>query len=218
MVKPSETLGYELVPNWGGNNSLGMSDKEREAVKNPGTYRIMILGDSVVESSKFPECMEKTCNNSENLKNIEVWDCAVIGYNTIQQCILLREKFLKYEPDMVIVGFCSNDFNATPVIAKYRDRLVGFYPKDTTVRFNYFLLKRSALYRFVMNRICAYKSKSVDLKTANQNNVYKHLSDVSAILSERDIALILVVLPELVEYEKNIQNSYFNDIKKCAKI
>jgi lysophospholipase L1-like esterase len=115
-------LGYEPAPlvyhgeamsfydYRGASNSLGFRDVEHAVAKPPGVYRILVLGDSVamglhVDDSEaiFPRVLERTLDQ-RGLK-AEVINFAVSGYNTQQEVELLREKGLRYRPDLVLLAY-----------------------------------------------------------------------------------------------------------------
>ena len=54
--------------------------------------------------------MEKLLNNGTSEKKYEVLNMGVGGYHTLQEAETLRVKGCKYNPDIVIVGLCLNDF------------------------------------------------------------------------------------------------------------
>ncbi len=213
-VALSSTLGYEMKPS-SNRNSLGMFDKERTRTKKNDTYRIVIVGDSITVGSKYPQFLEELYSKIYQEK-IEVWNCAVVGYNTIQECIALQEKWLKLEPDMVIIGFCWNDFEITPIVTKIDGQPVGLFSKYANVKINPFLLKHSALYRLIMKSIFIYQSKKNNNDIALYNRVACALRKTKDILDSKKIPLLLVILPKPVEYQKNIQQEDFKRIKKIT--
>ena len=54
--------------------------------------------------------MEKVLNSGTSENKYEVFNMGVGGYHTLQEAETLRVKGRKYNPDIVIVGFCLNDF------------------------------------------------------------------------------------------------------------
>lgn len=148
VARSSKTLGYEWVPNskrgWININSLGMFDRERQKYKPKDIYRIICLGDSTTANSDYVRILEKLLNKNEGREKFEVWNCAVTGYNVIQYCRALEEKWLRYAPDMVIIGFCLNDFAPTPLAVRENNHVVGYFPhKEILPTVSPFLLKHS---------------------------------------------------------------------------
>ncbi len=97
-------------------NSAGFRDRERTHAKASGVYRIMVLGDSVtfgigVEASEpFTRVLETTLAERAADASVEVLNFGVGGYNPYIEAELLKDIGRSYEPDLVIVQFCINDF------------------------------------------------------------------------------------------------------------
>ncbi len=97
-------------------NALGFRDnREYSLDKPPGTFRIIILGDSVtfghgsVYEHTYPRLLEDRLTAWKPQVNWQVWNLGVPGYNTSQELAYLREVGQAYRPDLVIVGFYGND-------------------------------------------------------------------------------------------------------------
>ena len=99
-------------------NRWGMRDKEYQLQKPEGTSRIVIIGDSVAFGLKvhhehiYSELIEDRLN-TELEGDFEVLNFAVDGYNSSQEEIILRERALRFEPDMIILAYCFNDDSYT---------------------------------------------------------------------------------------------------------
>jgi lysophospholipase L1-like esterase len=118
-------LGQRLSPNYDGwfagvpahTNSLGFRDqREYSLTKAPGTFRILVLGDSVtfghgaLYETSYPYLLEQRLREWRPDVKWEVWNLGVPGYNTAQELAYLEEVEARYSPDLVIVGFFLNDF------------------------------------------------------------------------------------------------------------
>jgi len=118
-------LGQRLAANYDGwfagvparTNSLGFRDiREYTIPKPPGTVRIIVLGDSVTFGhgatfeTSYPYLLEQRLRSWNPQVKWEVWNLGVPGYNTAQELAYLNEVGERYEPDLVVVGFFSNDF------------------------------------------------------------------------------------------------------------
>lgn len=97
-------------------NSLGFRDSRDYALqKAPGTFRILVLGDSVtfghgsLSETTYPFLLEQRLKAWRPAVNWEVWNLGVPGYNTAQELAYLTEVGPRYDPDLVIVGFYAND-------------------------------------------------------------------------------------------------------------
>ena len=99
-------------------NNLGFRDPRDYALeKAPGTFRILVLGDSVtfghgsLFETTYPYLLEQRLKRWRPSVNWEVWNLGVPGYNTRQELRYLEEVGAKFKPDLVIVGFFPNDFD-----------------------------------------------------------------------------------------------------------
>jgi hypothetical protein len=98
-------------------NSLGFRDTRNYSLsKAPGTFRILVLGDSVtfghgaLYETSYPFLLEQRLREWRPDVKWEVWNLGVPGYNTAQELAYLNEVGARYRPDLVIVGFFLNDF------------------------------------------------------------------------------------------------------------
>lgn len=113
-------LGWRPVPYYDGyffdatqvnvrNSSIGMRDGERKEVKNDGSLRVAVLGDSFVWGYDV-ESHERFTDQLENLlRGVEVLNWGVSGYSTDQEFLLFQELQKKFHPDVIIVLFHSDD-------------------------------------------------------------------------------------------------------------
>ena len=97
-------------------NSLGFRDsREYSLEKSPGTFRILVLGDSVtfghgtLDETTYPFLLEQRLRQWQPDVKWEVWNLGVPGYNTSQELAYLTEVGSRYDPDLAIVGFFAND-------------------------------------------------------------------------------------------------------------
>jgi hypothetical protein len=114
---------YELRPNlsvtYAGvkleTNPEGFRGPGISVSKPPGTIRIVGLGDSVMFGSgvSYEDCYLTVLGEWLRAEHPDVrWqtiNTAVPGYNTVIEVETLRVKALRYEPDIVIMGFVGND-------------------------------------------------------------------------------------------------------------
>lgn len=93
------------------NNSLGMRDRERSLPKASGSFRVLFLGDSMVQGYGVPQeqtmitLLEASLNNPKLQKVVEVLNGGVFGYSPLLEYLYLREIMPVVEPDVVLVGF-----------------------------------------------------------------------------------------------------------------
>ncbi len=142
----------------GASNRLGFRDVDHEIAKPPGVYRIVVIGDSIAAGLKvdrfedtFPAIL------GERLKaqgvNAEVISLAVSGYNTQQEVETLREKGLRYRPDLVLLSYSlSSREHIDGDIYKTLLEEEQHHGGVSSARTNPYLVK-SALYRFFRYRV-----------------------------------------------------------------
>ena len=104
-------------------NKMGLRDKEYEYEKTAGKCRVLCLGDSftfgigVEESRLYTEVLERLLGN-----RVDVLNAGVTGYGTLQEYLYLKEEGKRYTPDLVILGFYSQN----DMIDNEQDRGMGF--------------------------------------------------------------------------------------------
>jgi lysophospholipase L1-like esterase len=97
--------------------------------KPPGTFRIVVLGDSVAfgygvaEPDAFPRVLERALAPRAT-RPIEVANLSVSGYNPYTEAALFADVGASYEPDLVLVQFCVNDL-ADPTLHFDASTLLG---------------------------------------------------------------------------------------------
>ena len=124
LIEPHPFFGWAHIPGkkgiWRASefrtkieiNSKGLRDKEYPYAKPPGTYRILVLGDSFVEAVQVPlqdcfsEVLERTLNEqAKKAKLYEVINAGVLGYGTDQELLFFRQEGVHYDPDLVLLCF-----------------------------------------------------------------------------------------------------------------
>ena len=123
-----ESRGYALIPGMWGTytkegrsfvsiNSDGFRDVEHTVEKPPGTYRIAVVGDSYVEAFQVEQSESFTnfvrdevigCGGAGG-KQVDMLSFGVSGYSTAQELVTIREKVMKYSPDIVMLVMTTNN-------------------------------------------------------------------------------------------------------------
>ena len=112
-----ELLGWRNIPNFQATtlgrplniNSKGLRDRDYPHEKPAGTFRILVLGDSmtwglgVADDEMFTEVLERRF--AEDGAKVEVINTGVSGWGTDQQYLFLQREGLKYQPDLVLLNF-----------------------------------------------------------------------------------------------------------------
>jgi lysophospholipase L1-like esterase len=90
-------------------NSLGLNDVERRVEKEPGSRRILVLGDSFVfgQGVRRDESLPRLLDLS--LPDVEVINAGIPGYGLEQEYLYFKDRGHRFEPDLVLLGFFMND-------------------------------------------------------------------------------------------------------------
>jgi len=98
-------------------NSDGLSDKEHEVIKKANEYRIIGLGDSFTEGdgadadSTWLKFLERDLRRYPLKKSIIYFNAGVCGSDPYFEYKLLKERLLKYKPDLVFIAINNSDID-----------------------------------------------------------------------------------------------------------
>ena len=134
-------------------NSLGYHDVEHTFQKPEGTFRVLILGDSFVEAIQVPlektfhKILEKELNRRMDFP-VEVISLGRSGAGTQKSNEILLETGLRFNADLVLMQFLSNDLiDNSPLIKKeekeQEERRKRYIPQLREAYFRYLLVKPS---------------------------------------------------------------------------
>src|SRR5262249_7876809 len=90
-------------------NSAGMPDREHALEKQPGAFRLLLLGDSFMEALQVPAdsmlatLMERDLTRATG-RPVEVINAGVSGWGTGDELRYLTRYGLAYHPDLVVVA------------------------------------------------------------------------------------------------------------------
>ena len=123
--------GYNILASI---NSDGFRDHDFKVDKDPGVFRIAVLGDSFEEALQVElvDTWQKVLEGklSNDLKRpVEVYNFGVSGYGTDQEWLTLKEKVWKFKPDLVILAFTTNDIGDV-----YKNKLVVLENDELHIR------------------------------------------------------------------------------------
>ena len=176
LLRPSATSRYvgkgfdvQIVT-----NGAGFHDVDHAARKPPHTYRVVVLGDSMIEALQVPIDAGFTQLLQRRLQQwsaapVEVINLGISGNGPAQYYRLLEQRGLAYQPDLVVMAVTTiNDFrNTLPELEG--DPVKPYYAVGADGRLSYIappagvnhgvakqlkaLLKRSAAVRVVVAKI-----------------------------------------------------------------
>jgi hypothetical protein len=89
-------------------------DNDYKYTKTPGTFRVLVLGDShtagfeVDQEATFPEVIERYLQ----IRGVraEVLNTGISGFGTAEQLAFLENEGVRYRPDVIVLGFFANDY------------------------------------------------------------------------------------------------------------
>ena len=96
-------------------NSLGFRGREVVTPKPSGSFRVVVIGDSVTmgwgvgDNETFSAQLEELLHARFPGRPLDIVNMGVGGYDTRQEVTLLKRNVSRLQPDLVLVGFYSND-------------------------------------------------------------------------------------------------------------
>jgi hypothetical protein len=160
--------GYDVPVRF---NRLGMRDsREITIAKQPGVFRVAVLGDSFVEAMQVRE-EEGVCRQLENQlrarlsRPAEVLNFGCSGFSSTLELVLLREHVRQFSPDLVI---CLHHFSDVSEDWSYSSRAhledgrvaavpLSLAPGERTMRD---VFEASQLYRVTRGKLSATRRRS----------------------------------------------------------
>ncbi|MCB9478053.1 MAG: SGNH/GDSL hydrolase family protein [Deltaproteobacteria bacterium] len=211
-LRPSHEIpkGAGVDPAWGVNES-GFRGPDAPVEKPEGQFRIVTLGDSCTfglgapgpsYDETYSARLQKYLQWAWPKKNVRVLNFGCPGYTSYQGKILLRQKAIKYDPDIVVAYFGINDgFEA-----------VGFADKDQRpaagsideVRSMQGVLAQSALYRLLRRGVLETRRQSSTAPGTNGpiervsiDDYHANLDEIATIAREAGATVYFVAPPYL---------------------
>ncbi len=113
-------------------NSQGFNDtREYTPVKPAGTVRVAVVGDSFVEALRVPnrdrfvEMAQSKMNKQGVPSQWYAFGCS--GFGTAQEYLLIRNRVLDYNPDVVLMLFVVNDvYDTSPYLTQIPSYVPAF--------------------------------------------------------------------------------------------
>lgn len=133
------SVEYELRPNLDAwfklepfaTNSHGQRDREYAIEKPPGTFRIVVVGDSFTMGSGVAiEDVFHSRLESSLGPGFECINLGVGGYGLLHYAAVLEHVVPRWDPDLVLIGLVAND--SIPPEVGYLRTLVEGSPRRTT--------------------------------------------------------------------------------------
>lgn len=195
-------------------NGYGRFEKARQS-KPENVFRIIAIGDSITQAGFYERFLEERLKALNSRYSFEVWNCGTSGYDIGNYYHYLKKKALKFKPDLIILGFCLNDFGS-PDITLFTGKKYYSYRNSFTATdfyYNQYLFLHSNLYRFIL-----FHLEKIKLNRTDINNILNHkLDGIINICSANKIRLIGLVWPYLKDsYSESEKICYHYIIKTLA--
>ena len=233
LIMQDPVLGWVHVPNKIGYsrnkefsvkvriNKEGFIGRDYSYTKPANTIRILAIGDSLTEAFQVPEeesyprLLENNLKSKFQNTNFEVLNMGIAGYGTQREFFVLKDKGLKFDPDIAVLGFfVGNDFSDN--LSEEIDPGVSFSRyRETKNRVKLFARNHSAVWRFVLrkksrNKILArfFKKDNADManeiydKDNREADIKKQLDRSAALIKnfkdladDNNVSLVVAILP-----------------------
>jgi lysophospholipase L1-like esterase len=194
-------------------NGFGFRDKNYNLNKGD-KKRVIFIGDSLTYgwSINLHETYHKQLEELLHSKNYDadVMGMGIVGYNTVQEYYLIKEKVLKFNPDIIVLQICSNDFRRTLGIKKeqkgenyslipYRDAAIPYVLARSSI--THFLMRSSHLYKFInlkLELLIKKWNKNYTVKEyflMGEEKSFRYLKKIKKILDGEGIKFCAVIFP-----------------------
>ena len=217
-------------------DEFGHRGKGHGLARTAGKHRILVLGDSFTEGVAVGEDQVFTRIVEASDPDLEVLNTGVSSWGTVQQYLYLRDEGLRFQPDLVVVMYYSNDLTdncipyspgigprphaviegeAVKIVEDYDEaRFLRFLPP---VPFRSFLSRHSMLFYALNERVWLpsrmeeYRRILIEEEQALVPEETRRvnlflLSEMETLLDSRGIALAVVLIPS-----KSMVNTGRND-------
>ncbi|MEK6984494.1 MAG: SGNH/GDSL hydrolase family protein [Nanoarchaeota archaeon] len=198
------TLIYEFKPNRCGMNSNGYFDEDHNFSKSNGTFRIVIIGDSVAQGSgleSYRESFGKILEDSLN-KQLRSWRFETVilargGYSTVQELTILKKEAFKYNPDLIIWSYVLND-PAHPLYHNANNEAGRYFFKPKSYFTNYVSMKLFFIKEKLNSRECNL-DPDYFLHCVYWPNIKSNIGEIGKISKEKNTKIIFLIHPTFLK-------------------
>ena len=198
-------------------NSFGFRDREFSIKKPDNVFRVLMLGDSFTEGygmeveNSFPKQFESILNQRSD-KKYEVINTGVGSYSPIIEYLILKQKGILLQPDMVILNYdwsdALDDYKYSKLAVWDGEELIAVKPElqepeSFFAGFRDFLSRRSHIYQFFAKRFAPVTSKIIPYDMESDRLIFlrDNLSDEDYLELFNNSAPFLLKIKELLEQQ-----------------
>ena len=208
-------------------NSKGTLGPEFETEKAPGTFRILLLGDSSpvglglrTRKEAFGERFLDLLRENFPDNKFELINASVSGYTSAQGLIWFKRYGIKLKPDLLLVYFGNNDASYNGYL---QDKQV--LPKSLWIADLQNVLGNSAIYQSLRALLVPFKEKISSGKTRTEANLtvrvtagdyHRNLQEILKVARKRGAKTMLVTVPVPREWPPAIEFKPFVSLKTAA--
>ena len=204
-------------------NSHGFRGPEFEIEKEPGTYRIFIVGGSAVmglgassDEATITGFLQKSYDESDLNGKIEVINAGVSGAVVFEETYMIKEYLLQFDPD-VIIGYDggndarNRDFDELPYFKN--NQLFGIFKmSDLTIYRTPFVLN-DFLNDFLSRSYHQAADDDSEISVMVAENWKNRWLDICKLGNENGFDTIVTVQPTLVTSSKHLSNDESKMVK-----
>lgn len=205
-------------------NSAGWRDREHRQKKEPGTFRILGLGDSYLFGQGVnpdDRCLERMAvelRRSWPGRKLETINTGQPGYNTVMEARLLSQCGWKYDPDLVVLCFVPNDvepdvYTKKPKVEFFTEYSVSYVGTDWASRHSevWALARRSILGQLRGRNYLRNSIESFTTDPEKWRQCQEALADLAQQCRDREVKLLVVVFPFFYQLQQDYPFQIIHD-------
>jgi hypothetical protein len=205
LIQPAQhpEIVYELKPNLRTyfkmskfeTNSQGLRDKEYSIEKSDDSFRVAVVGDSFTMAAginieeSYHSLLEERLNKDQKNIVYEFINFGVAGYYLRQYLAIIVHKVLKFNPDLILIGFCADNDHELPPDEMFEK---AFVPKPKTYPFFAPLIEK--LFRYVLIDIISSLEPDNPVSPMQREYMSNIFSKMRTISVDNSIPIIVVYL------------------------
>lgn len=194
-------------------NSNGFRDYEYPVEKKKGVFRIAVIGDSVAWgegvdlADSYPKVIEKRLRERHGSIDTEVLNFGVRGVGPKQYLSILKERVLKYNPDLIVFGYTLNDIRSSSIYERpilmwllqhsYFADFIAVRAGQLLWTLNYTTHGESSRKFYFDDHLRMYEDKEKLWKLKNV------LKEIRGVLREEGIGSLLIICPFEAQLAQN---------------